>query len=80
MDPYCIIETRQQKFRTKTKQSAGKTPVWNEKFDIDVKYIGDDMSIVVWDEDVTSSDHVGTAVLKISSLCVGQGIDEWFEV
>ena len=30
MDPYVIIETREQKLRTKTKQSAGKTPVWNE--------------------------------------------------
>ena len=30
MDPYVIIETREQKLRSKTKQSAGKTPVWNE--------------------------------------------------
>ena len=30
MDPYVVIETRQQKFRTVTKQGAGKTPVWNQ--------------------------------------------------
>ena len=32
MDPYCKISTRQQQFRTATKQAAGKTPVWNETF------------------------------------------------
>ena len=45
MDPYCVLQTRQQKVRTKTLQGAGKLPKWNEFFDIDVKYIGDDMTI-----------------------------------
>ena len=30
MDPYVMIETRQQRFRTVTKTGAGKTPVWNQ--------------------------------------------------
>ena len=29
MDPYCTLETRQQKFRTRTLQGAGKTPKWD---------------------------------------------------
>ena len=58
MDPYCVIETRQQKHRTRTLQGAGKTPKWDQAFDVDVKYIGDDMTIKVLDEDVTSSDTV----------------------
>ena len=29
MDPYCIIEVREQKFRTRTLDGAGKTPKWN---------------------------------------------------
>ena len=33
-------------------------PKWDQIFDIDVKYIGDDMNITVFDEDVTSSDMV----------------------
>ena len=45
MDPYVIIQTRMEKFRTTTKDGAGKTPVWNETFNIDVKYVGDDMTI-----------------------------------
>ena len=29
MDPYATIESRQQKFKTRTLQGAGKTPKWN---------------------------------------------------
>jgi Ca2+-dependent lipid-binding protein len=37
-------------------QGAGKTPVWNETFEIDVKYVGDDLKLVVLDEDTTTND------------------------
>mmetsp|Transcript_3654 Transcript_3654/g.4882 ORF Transcript_3654/g.4882 Transcript_3654/m.4882 type:complete len:143 (+) Transcript_3654:24-452(+) len=80
MDPYCVIESRMQKFKTRTLQGAGKTPRWNQAFDFDVKYIGDDIFIKVFDEDVAASDLVGEATYKISSLCVGNGIDEWFPI
>lgn len=59
MDPFAVCEYRQQKFKTKVKQNAGKTPVWNEMFTIDVKYIGDDMYIKVFDEDVTENEAIG---------------------
>lgn len=80
MDPFCIIESRMQKFRTRTLQGAGKTPRWQQAFDFEVKYIGDDIFIKVMDEDVTASDLVGETTFKISSLCVGNGIDEWFPI
>ena len=70
MDPYAVITIREEKLRTKTKDEAGKTPKWNEIFDIQIKYIGDDMEIQVLDEDLTKSDLVGTAILKVSSLCI----------
>ena len=58
MDPYVTIQTRQQQFRTRTIQGGGKKPAWNQVFDIDVKYIGDDITMRVMDEDVTASDLV----------------------
>lgn len=58
MDPYAVLECRMQKFRTRTLQGAGKTPNWSQAFDFDVKYVGDDMTIKVFDEDVSSSDLV----------------------
>ena len=45
---------------------------------IDVKYVGDDLHLAVLDENVTDSDIVGEATIKLSSLCVNNGIDEWF--
>ena len=58
MDPYATLASRQQQFRTRTLQGAGKTPKWNQAFDFDVKYIGDDLQIRVMDEDVSASDLV----------------------
>ena len=78
MDPYTVIETRQERHKTCTLQGAGKTPVWNQTFNIDVKYIGDDLNVTVYDEDITTSDTVGSAQIKLSALCVNGGLDEWF--
>ena len=38
------------------------------------------MTITVYDEDVTSSDIVGSSVIKLSAMCVNKGIDEWYQV
>jgi Ca2+-dependent lipid-binding protein len=38
------------------------------------------MNIYVRDDDITSSDLVGSTVIKISSLCANGGIDEWFKL
>ena len=81
MDPYCVINTRMQRFRTHTIDDVGKNPVWsNEVFDIDVKYIGDDMHIEVFDEDPCKSDLIGEANVKLSAMCINGGLDEWFEL
>jgi len=80
MDPYVKISTRQAQFKTAVKNGAGKTPTWNETFNIDVKYVGDDLTMEVFDEDVGTDDKVGEATFKLSALCVGNGIDEWFQV
>ena len=66
--------------RTNVQQNAGKNPRWCQMFDIDVKYLGDDMHVTVLDEDVTHSDVVASTVIKLSSLCVNNGIDEWFSL
>jgi Ca2+-dependent lipid-binding protein len=80
MDPFCKLQYREQSFKTKVLQGAGKTPTWDETFEIDVKYIGDDLKLEVMDEDVTSSDTVGIATIKLSALISDGGIDEWFEI
>jgi len=80
MDPYAIVKYREQEHKTQTKNNAGKTPVWNSTYDLDIKYIGDDITIVVYDEDVTSSDLIGECTFKPSTLSVPGGITEWFDL
>ena len=38
------------------------------------------MFLQVFDEDVVDSDHIGENNIKLSALCMGKGIDEWFEI
>ena len=38
------------------------------------------MTLTVLDEDVTASDKVGSCQIKLSSLCVNGGLDEWFSI
>ena len=82
MDPYVKIESRMQKFKTNTINGGGKTPKWaNQTFTLDVKYIGDDVTLSVWDEDPGADDQVGSALIKISAMTGnGTGIDEWFPI
>ncbi len=80
MDPFCRLEYREQSFKTKVMQGAGKNPVWNEAFTFYVKYAGDDLRVYVFDEDTVSSDRIGEATIKMAALCLNGGIDEWFEI
>lgn len=82
MDPYVIIETRMQRYRTKTQEDAGKTPAWaDEMFEVDVKYEGDDIHFVVMDEEVMTDDRVGDCTCKLSSFIGSTGdMDDWWEI
>ena len=80
MDPYCILKVRDDTWRTKVLDEAGKFPKWNETFDIPVKYVGDDLNIQVLDEDLTKSDLVGSTSIKMTSLCCNGGMDDWFDI
>ena len=80
MDPYVEIEMRMQRYRTQVKGGAGLEPTWNETMTMDVKYIGDDMKIKVYDEDITDSDLVCEGIIKLSALCINEGLDEWHEL
>jgi len=81
MDPYVKLNSRMQSFRTKTVNGGGKNPKWSaESFTIDVKYVGDDLAIQVFDEDPGKDDLIGESLIKISALTVNGGIDEWYDI
>ena len=82
MDPYVKMKCCENEWRSFILHEAGKHPVWTgQYFDINVKYLDDDVIFEVRDEDVSDSDLVGNGIIKLSSLIVnGHGIDEWFEI
>ena len=60
--------------------SAGKTPKWDQAFNIDVRNLDEDIFLKVFDEDVASSDLIGESTFKLSTLCDGDGIDQWITI
>ena len=45
-----------------------------------MKYVGDDMRLTVFDEEVTTDEIVGASIMKLSSFCVEGGLDDWYEI
>ena len=80
MDPYVRVTNRMQVVCTSVQKSAGKDPQWHETLDLDVKYIGDDLLFEVIDKEMVNDDMIGSASIKISSLCANGGIDEWWTI
>ncbi len=84
MDPLCEfslvgftdVKTSKSDFKTKTHQSGGKSPVWNEKFDMTLNITSDKINsgtgiiFKVIDEDIKHHDLIGESVIvSIVDLC-----------
>ena len=79
MDPYCVLEMREKRVKTIVCQDQGKTPNWKgEMIIFDIKYIGDVIRLSCLDEDVGEDDLIGEAEIKIETMCIGSGLDEWY--
>lgn len=60
---------------------GGREPKFNETFDLDVKYIGDDFTMRIYSKNSVMADTlIGRSTIKISSLCIPGGIDDWWVV
>ena len=74
MKPYVQIEHRME--RHQSKPGSGKEPKFGETFTFDVKYVGDDFHMRLMNDGKLMAD----AVIKVSSLCVNGGMDDWWQV
>eukprot|EP00826_Nyctotherus_ovalis_P038283 TRINITY_DN357_c0_g1_i1.p2 TRINITY_DN357_c0_g1~~TRINITY_DN357_c0_g1_i1.p2 ORF type:complete len:104 (+),score=19.24 TRINITY_DN357_c0_g1_i1:149-460(+) len=72
MDPYVKVQLGGTTFRTKTHNNAGKVPSWFDAFEFR-RTSEQVMEFHVYDEDVTSDDHVGSGVLSLTNICVPGG-------
>ena len=78
-DPYCVITlTREKTKRVTNYIESTLSPVWNEEFDIPVRFPNQNLVIKVFDRDVTSKDdEMGYIEIPISSLPNGREITGW---
>jgi hypothetical protein len=65
--------------KTKTHNSGGKTPSWNEtlKFKVNGQNF---ISITVYDEDLTKNDHVGSCIYSLENLFYNKKDKDWIDI
>ena len=80
MSPYITIVYKNNKLKTKVHNYGGKTPKFGDEFVLDVTDPSDELMLRVWDQDVTTSDAIGFSKVKMSSLIINNGVEDWFEV
>lgn len=80
MSPYCTLVFNGKKLKTKIHNYGGKTPKWGDKFQMEVTSHTEEIFLRVWDQDLTTSDAVGFTKIKLSSLMINNGVDDWFTI
>lgn len=81
MDPYVKVKCREFEWKSETCKGGGKKPEWSDQcFEIDVKYMGDDLYYQAYDQDPGKDEHIGDGASKLSAFCVQPEWDEWFEI
>lgn len=68
------------KYKTRVHENGGKTPVWNQAFDINIGSISDDIHFEVKDNDTVGATIIGAATIKASALCYNNGVRDWFTI
>jgi Ca2+-dependent lipid-binding protein len=81
MDPFVQVKSRNQEFKTKVHTDGGVNPKWEEVFEIDVKYIGDDVEFFFMNKNsMSDADNIGHLKCKMTALCANKGVDDWWDV
>lgn len=77
-DPYIKLMYMGTRYKTKVHQNGGKTPVWNETFTLQLGSVSDELHFEVKDDDTIGATLIGQATIKASSLCINNGVRDWF--
>ena len=80
MDPYCTITFKDKKFKTKVHEAGGKKPIWGDSFTIETTSPSEEIVLRCWDQDVTTNDAIGFVKIKLSSLMINCGVEDWFPI
>ena len=80
MDPYLLIDYNGVQQRTKVCRDGGKTPIWDETFEIPLQSVSDEIQFHIRDDDLIGSELVAVASIKASAFCFNGGTRDYFSV
>lgn len=69
MDPFIVLEHDGHKYKSKVIEKGGKTPIWNETFEVPIDTLEDTIKVRCFDEDLLMDDFVGEKEYTIRELC-----------
>ncbi len=80
MDPYATLKIGSQSFKTRTANDMGKTPVWNDIFEVQLR--GEDsIQVALFDKDYgTKDDFIAEGAITLGDLMQNRIVDRWFPV
>jgi len=74
-DPYCFVKFGNSHFRTRTVEDD-RNPVWNREFDFDIPDLYSNLTISVYDEDLSNNDDfLGNICIPVLDMKNGEQID-----
>lgn len=79
MDPYCIVTLGSQRQRTRTCNSAGKFPNWNESL-VFSRTVEDILLIAVMDDDIGRDDLVGETTFPLARMAGMGTFEDWLQL
>ena len=80
MDPYVVISYNCGSMRTRTIEDGGKTPSWDETFELNINQINGNLTLRVMDENVNANTEIGTCSIKLAAVCVNGGLESWWPI
>ena len=66
--------------KTKVHENGGKSPAWNQTFEIPLGSVSDEVHFEIRDDEVMGSRVIASAHIKGSALAINGGTREWFSV
>lgn len=80
MDPYCTVTIGARKQQTRTHNSGGKNPVWQDTLSFDIS--GESMAeFNVFDKDnMSADDWIGSISIPLHEICAKGTYSNWYNL
>ena len=76
MDPFVKCRVHNKLYKTNVAHGKGKSPEWNNRFDIPIHNINEKISFTVLDEDMVEDDIVGHTDTTVNAI-IGRDLKEY---